>query len=883
MNNNQQIGNINIVSGVPERVGMPVQVFKEVGAALTERYWQNKQMYDSITTSLKNMPTFDDTLDKKLLSEKSKMVDEKFKEVIDTDNFHNATATVMDVSKTLSTDEGIKALNYNVQQYNEQYKKMEEGFKDNPMWRTHIDTFKAITKSQYKGSVDENGKAVVARIFIPKTDMDISKETAEINDAVSKLKVFKSQRFNGTVTHSSDILNQIDNKYVRAAVQDKYQDKTTFETIDLNRIERAAMDALNADPDFNLKKQEIIQVNHFKNKGTLNVTKQDLDEVLDNMLPSTSKELFLSLSKSYTDAKKNLQIAYSNAIDNKDEKALKSINEKFKLLEKNKDIFYKEGQEVYSTGLSEDDITSTYYNLLSNKITDDIVKTTHKFEVNNVTTDRHYFTNGLSSVLSEQAKKNEESRVFTTAIESGVIGDIKSLFDPDSELHKTIKLKEIALQQIKNKKGATAEEIQKAQLEYDKANADVKSASDALYNTFVNLSKEDKEKVLKKAAGWKGINKYAFVNNNEILKQLDESLAGIVDAGEIVIKGLGKMIGLNTEYKEENSLVSQIQNYSKINPNDILKLSNEQLVKKYIKSSDTKVLSTYSNYFSKLKSELANAINETQDGRIIVHDYEIRGSGTPTVYTRAVRDNIINAAFDRNEDGFSKSLIDIKTGTFLQLPEGSGFSKIDKPDLDNINNNGEIEVTRIVSSRYPGKDVYKLSVPKRENVKGVWKNTGEFEEYTVAYDGNSQLSRQADISDLRNLGKVIKSHGLTDEIVSTAFQLSRRIANQMNTYNGTNYQSLANEIESDMARNPNLKKVYSFDLVPPDGNNRIRYHANVRNGQITLSLEQNGTESIVANNILPNGIPSIIGLSSAYNGGLDKETYDTLMKIVRNQ
>ena len=154
--------------------------------------------------------------------------------------------------------------------------------------------------------------------------------------------------------------------------------------------------------------------------------------------------------------------------------------------------------------------------------------------------------------------------------------------------------------------------------------------------------------------------------------------------------------------------------------------------------------------------------------------------------------------------------------------------------------NGEIEITRIVSSRYPGKDVYKLSIPKRENVKGVLKNTGEFEEYTVAYNGNPQLSRQADISDLRNLGKVIKSHGLTDEIVSTAFQLSRRIANQMSTHGGTNYQTLANEIESDMARNPNLKKVYSFDLVPPDGNNRIRYHANVMNGQITLSLEQNG-------------------------------------------
>ena len=56
MNNQTNIGSANIISGVPERVGAPVDAFKEVGAVLTQRYWQNKQQMDGITIALKNAP-----------------------------------------------------------------------------------------------------------------------------------------------------------------------------------------------------------------------------------------------------------------------------------------------------------------------------------------------------------------------------------------------------------------------------------------------------------------------------------------------------------------------------------------------------------------------------------------------------------------------------------------------------------------------------------------------------------------------------------------------------------------------------------------------------------------------------------------------------------
>ena len=74
MANEQQIaGSANMVSYIPDRVGLPLQTFKEVGAVLTQRYWQNKQAHDSITTSLKNMQVFDEETDKPILAEKVKL------------------------------------------------------------------------------------------------------------------------------------------------------------------------------------------------------------------------------------------------------------------------------------------------------------------------------------------------------------------------------------------------------------------------------------------------------------------------------------------------------------------------------------------------------------------------------------------------------------------------------------------------------------------------------------------------------------------------------------------------------------------------------------------------------------------------------------------
>ena len=410
MANNQQIaGSANIISGVPERVGLPIEAFKEVGAVLTQRYWQNKQAHDSITTSLKNMQVFDEETDKPILAEKSKVVDESFKRIVETDNYHNATSTVMDVSKMLSTDEDIKNIQYNVSNYNETFKKMEEGFKDNPRWREYIDVYKGMVKAKYKQDVAKTGKPTKATMFIPTTDMDTSKELEDISKAMKDLETIKTTSFGNEKYVDAETLNAIGNPILQKVHAKLSEDKITRETITVERLRKAAMDLLEADPDYRRKQQEILQAEHFRNTGSLNVSKEHLNTLLDNVAPTQLNNLYLSLSPTYNKQQKDLQIAYTLAVDNNDLKSAKEIENKFKVLNSNKDTFIKEGKNIYTNSLKPEVAESIYYNLQAKAMTDDIIKTADRFKVDKVDYDRHYIDTGLSATIRESLKQQQLS------------------------------------------------------------------------------------------------------------------------------------------------------------------------------------------------------------------------------------------------------------------------------------------------------------------------------------------------------------------------------------------------------------------------------------------------------------------------------------------
>ena len=60
MPTDNNIGSMNIITGVPQRVGAPVSDIVKVNQELTQRYWQNQQQNQQMTQALKNMPTLVD-------------------------------------------------------------------------------------------------------------------------------------------------------------------------------------------------------------------------------------------------------------------------------------------------------------------------------------------------------------------------------------------------------------------------------------------------------------------------------------------------------------------------------------------------------------------------------------------------------------------------------------------------------------------------------------------------------------------------------------------------------------------------------------------------------------------------------------------------------
>ena len=70
------IGSMNILTGVPERVGAPVSDIVKINTQLTQQYWKNQEQNQKINSALKNMPTIADSVDKQHIADASSKVNE---------------------------------------------------------------------------------------------------------------------------------------------------------------------------------------------------------------------------------------------------------------------------------------------------------------------------------------------------------------------------------------------------------------------------------------------------------------------------------------------------------------------------------------------------------------------------------------------------------------------------------------------------------------------------------------------------------------------------------------------------------------------------------------------------------------------------------------
>lgn len=885
MANNQQIaGSANIISGVPERVGMPVEAFKEVGAILTQRYYQNKQAHDSITTSLKNMKVYDEETDKATLAKKSEVIDKEFGEIIRTDNYHNATDSVMKAAKFVSTDEDIKTIQYNVAAHDETFKKMEEGAKTNKQWANYIDDYKALNKARYKANLTKTGNKPFKMNFkTPGTDLDTNTEVEKINEAMAALKPRVYTKNGGTEYVDKATLESLDNKYIARFASKLSETTYDVKELTINEIRDAAMKELHADSDYIMKTQELAEIEHFKNSG--GKLQVDADYISKKLLANSPKELddiYINLSPLYKDGLDKLRVAYTEAIDNGDKVLAQQLNTKYKEYEKNKDKFLENGKEAF-TALNSNQLQSVYENIYRAQTTEKILSTTEKHKVDESKMNKHYFS--TDALISALTKKEEESKnaTYTQAIETGNLETLISAYNDNSQLQSDLRKSEAALMAARESKDP--KKIQSAEANYNYLNGQLKAVNNALLETWNNLPEKERTKALKEASAWSASTSAALkgdVFDSFWLSAFSE----INSTAKDLINGVGNLLGFKNRTNNLELETYTRQRFNQIKPHELLTLTDKQFINKYFKDVRPENYSEVASKINFVRNNLAKALNNQPSAKLMTPINEIRTIGDVSAEDLQIRDGIISAGLS-SKNGISSSLIDMSTGQPLNV-ENLFYKKSDEPSVDDVNDNGGISVTRLQSSIYTGKKVYKVTFPERYTEgEDKGKETGKLITKTIQYQGNDELTDYADAIQMRRLAESQRFEPNNSK-VNTYFQLAQRIASTVQIANGKYLQDIVNDTNIKLANNPSYKETKQIDLYDwkpskdgsPFRNKLIIDIDNTKNkGKVVISVFDGIKTSLISTSNDPKDVLNFVGNTKALmNGSISREDYDMLNK-----
>jgi len=882
MNTQLSPGTANIVTGVPERVGAPVEAFKEVGAVLTQRYWQNKQAHDSITTSLKNMPTLVDSVDKPKLAAKSKYVDEEFKRIIDTDNFHNATATVMNVSKTLTTDEDIKGINAAVNEYSSKTKKLEEGFEKNPMWRTYASSFKSRFLEQYEkqgGATDANGKPQPLSMALPTTNMDTSEEIEKVEKAARDMKAFVTTNFGNQTYVDPALLNEIEDPLIRQSLAKLSEDKIKVTDLSIDRLRSAAMEVLEADPDFKIKKAEIIRAEHRLNTGSDVVKPEQVSQFLKSKGSAFEREMSILVSPTFKKAVEDLQAKYLPIIQSTNSKeaakANSEYNKKIADLKKNEDL-YKEGQNALLNTMKEPELKQFYFGLQDSDITKNIIQTVDRFKQHEVDLDRKYFDNKAIDLVLAKRKEEAEGRATTNNNESDVSTTNLDYLNPDSDENKKF-------EQLESMYLASKGSDPRLKLAYESALSVRQSKDRGFLYAFQGMDEATKHKTLTSAWSiFDNLSQAAFTKDKDSMysKKIIER-------------------ELKTQYIANTNKNNKIAGYvlEQIKPEELLNLTPRQLLAKYInpllKETNTKITDANQQYIintlNGIKGKFVKSIEENAGENKIIPMTTITTIGTPTQSSQLERINVL-------ESIFKGATTDLKAGTILDISkldlddeEYVGYKKINNKELnvDDLNNMDEASVQKLhTNGIYRGQGytyLAKLPVYKNDD-----KGKPVFQKYIekeIVYNGNNAIAEESTVSEANRLKSYIKPTAHTYyDAKQTAHNLMGNLGSHTLDVNGVNIQDRMSELERYGDRSFTKDIVLTKD---DDFRNGSFIRVTGNNGVYTVEhkVRQNGRDNNAINYSTTNlkDITEVTGFIKASNSGLDTEVGDVIISdILRN-
>jgi len=814
---------LNPITGVPQRVGAPVEAIKEVGQQLTQRYWAAKDNVSKISTALANMPIINASVDNPLLQAASQYVDGSFKKVAENDAWYNATDTVMDVSNKLTTDPSLKALQSNVATMQNWEVEYDKGAEKNTGWSQYKDVIKAKALKDYVtqgGSVSKDGKPQQLSVYTPKTNLDLTTDIKDIEDLSSKLeKTAQKLTSSGNQTYITkaqiDLLDDESKAILNPMLS---EDIITTEKLTKASLREAAAKHLD-NPTFAAKTNEIAMLQHYQNRGTDSIDLKDIK----NVIPINSqfeKSLALGLSDTYNATSEILKKQLTDKVitNGQYDVAIKKLMSDPISLEEGRKKLYNLPQEK---------LQDLYQYGASNILAEKVIATSEAFEINNRTFTRNRFDPHLADLVRDQNKRAFEARYTTDEENSGVINaDVTSL-NPSSDLFTTYKTLQTAYDNAPagENKFALGQQLNKAKALYE-------GTLYSIATTYNNMSAADKEKIHSSTWGiFDAQSQALFTQSKNNRYSLDK--IHMYDNKDVY-----NLPRIHLQNDRENAKIGYV--FEHMSPKELLSLTNDQIYNKYstkfVRTPEYKTL--LNKALDKQRFSMSNAISKSTGGNLIAPITVITDYGTPSPAKRLLTKNVVQSAYagalTLASDFTSPDGKEHPAGTVLtpQLLKDwkVNLTGIDgkEGDIDNMNDAYTYSVQDVNSNGtvVGGGSRKRLSLRTIDGV-GQKKVTDNIV-FDVMYNGNPKLNKEVGIEAINNSSPLFRKPSSRTTAINDASVRLNNIGEQVMTKSGV----------------PLIKHINAIDL---SGNKNIDYNIELDRGYIEIHGHKGNYEVTIRN------------------------------------
>lgn len=890
------LGTLNIVSGTPTRVGLPLDYILPQLDKIEQLSNINRQKISETKIALSNLPILDKELDQPFIDDKIKEVNNYFEDIVKNEDWSRASSRVIDMAEKLATDTKLRNLTSNVAKFNDGMKQIAENKDLSIAYKDAIIQYNKLRYKEQGGSFTQDGEAQDFGFWMPSSNLTLEPFKEKLFENAQKLKADQEAVFE-RIDSGIDVIGALESmgEYINPELRNYYQQEIrktgTIKRLSEEKIMQMNQAWLSSSPEYVTTLQEIIKLNHFKSTGKLQIDETDTVELLTKVDNPVIGRFLLDSSLKYQEAIKivtdkteqynDLVIEYrTNPNDalarriNTLEDTIHGLNRTIKSLSKE---YIREGSEKVLSSLKDnyqDIYNNISYAALNANVMSSNLGLAYKEENYNYTDVKNVILDLLmknaSNSLSGNGRGNPTEQPFiTNQVQSTTKWNLdKSLFDSNSEW-RTQYSHLVNLEKNNSLNDTQRQLLNQYRIEYDNA------LSALVHDKTVNkdkYSKLDKEFT-------------NLIKGNPLAKN---QLPGVLANEPMVDKGRTFLEQMFPS-KEQKEFTEELKNF--LNGIDINKLLKEKnvndfLLKEYFKFVDNSSGSSYLSDNKKIRTGEFHLVKSRLDKlfkriEYTVHDYlkkyistfnESKSVSIPMTemqlnpnlgitndFISTVKNSIAQGQLYRTDN------TKFVPGNFITNDDKKSY--MDNMQIHILNSNGTLQ----------GKFI-KIVAPELTKVKvnGVDKfvQTGNYITEILKYDANDTAYNAALVAQANHMGKHLYNPVYRNLAMQSIKDVTSNLANDIYINKEPMFEYLRKK-EASKENLPSYDYTFSIKMRGTESEFKIEKLANTP--YLILHQFNNSGEStkFKINNI--NDIPSIIGSIYGYSIGINKDFINAIL------